>query len=78
MALDQNCLEQFGGVDSNSLCYLLNNSVPRNNNVDIIYVEPDIMQHSSYHDDAASLTNLFEARVDVFSILSVNCQSLNA
>ena len=35
------------------------------------------MQHSSYHDDA-SLTNLFEAIVDVFSILGLNCQSLNA
>ena len=59
-------LEQFGGVDSNSLCYLLNNNVPRNNNVDIIDVEPDIMQHSSYHDDD-SLTNLFEAKADAFS-----------
>ena len=53
MALDQFFLEQIGGVDSNSLCYLLNNNVPRNNNVYIIDVEPDIMQHSSYHDDAS-------------------------
>ena len=70
-------LEQFGGVDSNSLCYLLNNNIPRNNNVNIIDVEPDVIQHSSYHDDA-SLSNLFEARADVFSILSLNCQSINA
>ena len=77
MALDQLFLEQFGGVDSNSLCYLLNNNIPRNNNVNIIDVEPDVMQHSSYHDDA-SLSNLFEARADVFSILSLNCQSINA
>ena len=77
MALDHIFLEHFGGVDSNSLCYLLNNNVPRNNNVDIIDVEPDIMQHSSYHDDD-SLTDVFEAKSDVFSILSLNCQSLNA
>ena len=77
MVLDHICLEQFGGVDSNSLCYLLNNNVPRNNIVDIIDVEPDIMQQSSYHDDD-SLTNLFEAKADVFSILILNCQSLNA
>ena len=77
MVLDQHFLEQFGSVDSNSLCYLLNNNVPRNNNLDIIDVEPDVMQHSSYHDDAR-LSNLFEARVDVFIILSLNCQSLNA
>ena len=77
MVLDHIFLEQFGGVDSNSLCYLLNNNVPRNNNVDTIDVEPDINQHSSYRDDA-SLTNLFEARTYVFSILSLNCQSLNA
>ena len=77
MALDQLFLEQFGGVDSNSLCYLLNNNIPRNNNVNIIDVEPDVMQHSSYHDDA-SLSNLFEARADVFSIVSLNCQSINA
>ena len=30
-----------------------------------------------YHDDD-SLTNVFEAKADVFSILSLNCQSLNA
>ena len=58
-------------------CYLLNNNVPRNNNVDIIDVEPGIMQHSSYNDDD-SLTNLFEAKADALSILSLNCQSLNA
>ena len=67
MVLDHIFLEQFGGVDSNSLCYLQNNNVPRNNNVDIIDVEPDIiMQHSSYHDDD-SFTNLFDAKADVFS-----------
>ena len=56
------------------------NGSSKGHNVDIIDVEPDIMQHSSYHDDDASLTNLFEARVDVFSIivLSLNCQTLNA
>ena len=70
MVLDHIFLEQVGGVNSNSLCYLLNNNVPRNNNVDIIDVEPDIMQHSSYHDDD-SLTNLFEAKADVFSILPI-------
>ena len=43
MVLDHIFLEQFGGVDSNSLCYLQNNNVPRNNNVDIIDVEPDII-----------------------------------
>ena len=48
MALDQLFLEQFGGVDSNSLCYLLNNNIPRNNNVNIIDVEPDVMMMLAY------------------------------
>ena len=79
MVLDKICFKNHLEVstDSNSLCYLLNNNIPRNNNVNIIDVEPDVMQHSSYHDDA-SLSNLFEARADVFSILSLNCQSINA
>ena len=54
----------------------INNNVPRNSNTDMIFdVEPDVMQQSSYHDDG-SLTNLVEARTDVFSILNLNCQSL--
>ena len=77
MVHDQTFLEQFGGIDRNSLCYLLSNNVPRNNNIDNIDAEPDIIQHSPYHDDT-SLTNLFQAKENIFSILSLNCQSLNA
>ena len=73
MIHDQTFLEQFGSIDRNSLCYLLSNNVPRNNNIDNIDAEPDRIQHSPYHDD-----NLFQAKENIFSVLSLNYQSLNA
>ena len=70
---NQLILEHFGGVDANSLCNLLNNNLDN----DHVSDEPDILQQSSYYDDD-SLNNLFTEKADCFSILSLNCQSLNA
>ena len=70
---NQLILEHFGGVDANSLCNLLNNNLDN----DHVSDEPDILQLSSYYDDD-SLNNLFTDKADSFSILSLNCQSLNA
>ena len=62
-------LEHFGGLNANSLVHLLHNNTDND--------EPDFMQLSSYHDDD-SLNTLFNIKADSFSILSLNCQSLNA
>ena len=75
MVNDQVFLEQFGGVLNNSLHHLLNNNLAMNN--ENRADEPEIMQHSSYHDDH-SLHNIFKDKSSCFSILSLNCQSLNA
>ena len=69
---NQLILEHFGGVDANSLCNLLNNNLDN----DHVSDEPDILQLSSYYDD--SLNTLFTDKADSFSILSLNCKSLNA
>ena len=54
MADNQLILENFGGVDANSLCQLLNNTYDNDHPDD----EPNIVQMSSYYDDD-SLNNLF-------------------
>ena len=73
MTNKQNVLENFGGVDANSLCQLLNNNDDNDNPDD----EPNIVQRSSYYDDD-SLNNLFKDKGNSFCILSLNCQSINA
>ena len=73
MTNNQNVLEHFGGVNANSLCQLLNNNDDNDHQDD----EPNIMQISSYYDDD-SLNNLFKDKVNSFSILILNCQSINA
>ena len=73
MTNNQNVLEHFGGVNANSLCQLLNNNDDNDHQDD----EPNIMQISSYYDDD-SLNNLFKDKENSFSILSLNCQSINA
>ena len=73
MTNNQNVLEHFGGVNANSLCQLLNINDDNDHQDD----EPNIMQISSYYDDD-SLNNLFKDKVNSFSILSLNCQSINA
>ena len=70
---NQLIIEHFGSVDANSLCNLLNNNLDN----DHVSDEPDILQLSSYCDDD-SLNTLFTDKADSFSILSLNCQSLNA
>ena len=80
MINDLEVLEQFGGVETNSLCHLLNNHIDNNNNAindDHVAEESGVIRHSSYHDDT-SLSNLFQCKGNVFSILSLNSQSLNA
>ena len=71
--LNQTILENFGGVDANSLCQLLNNTYDNDHPDD----EPNIVQMSSYYDDD-SLNNLFRDKRNSFCILSLNCQSINA
>ena len=73
MTNNHNVLEHFVGVNANSLCQLLNNNDDNDHQDD----EPNIMQISSYYDDD-SLNNLFKDKVNSFSILSLNCQSINA
>ena len=73
MTNNQNVLEHFGGVNANSLCQLLNINDDNDHQDDV----PNIMQISSYYDDD-SLNNLFKDKVNSFSILSLNCQSINA
>ena len=73
MTNNQNVLEHFGGVNANSLCQLLNNNDDNDHQDD----ELNIMQISSYYDDD-SLNNLFKDTENSFSILSLNCQSINA
>ena len=73
MINNQNVLENFGGVNANSLCQLLNNNDDNDNPDD----EPNIVQMSSYYDDD-SLNNLFKDKGNSFCILSLNCQSINA
>ncbi len=47
MTNNRNVLENFGGVDANSLCRLLNNNDDNGHPDD----EPNIVQMSSYYDD---------------------------
>ena len=70
---NDNVLEQFGGVEANSLCRLLNTNLHHHHIAD----ELDVMQLSSYYDDD-SLNKLFKFKSDSFSILGLNCQCLNA
>ena len=64
-------LEYCGGIENNSLWHLLN---AQNNNIDD---EPEIIKHSPYYNDH-SLNNLFLKKGNIFNILSLNCQSINA
>ena len=70
---NDNVLEQFGGVETNSLCCLLNTNLHHDHIAD----ELDVMQLSSYYGDD-SLNKLFKYKSDSFSILGLNCQCLNA
>ena len=73
MTNNQNVLENFGGVNANSLCQLLNNNDDNVHPDD----EPNIVQMSSYYDDD-SLNNLFKDKGNSFCILSLNCRTINA
>ena len=56
---NDNILEQFGGVETNSLCRLLNTNLHHDDIAD----ELDVMQLSSYYDDD-SLNKLFKYKSD--------------
>ena len=73
MINNQSVLENFGGVNANSLCQLLNNNDDNDHPDD----EPNIVQMSSYYDDD-SLNNLLKDKGNSLGILSLNCQSINA
>ena len=67
-------LEYCRGIENNSLCHLLN---AQNNNTVDTEDEPEIIKHSPYYNDP-SLNNLFLKKGNIFNILSLNCQSINA
>ena len=71
MTNNQIILENFGGVNANSLCQLLNNDDDNDHPDD----EPNIVQMSSYYDDDIICSRIKEIH-SVF--LSLNCQSINA
>ena len=56
---NDNVLEQFGGVEANSLCRLLNTNLHQDHIAD----ELDVMQLSSYYDDDG-LNKLFNDKSD--------------
>ena len=66
-------LEYCGGIENHSLCHLLN---AQNNNT-VTDDEPEIIKHSPYYNDS-SLNNLFLKKGNIFNMLSLNCQSINA
>ena len=64
----------MGGIDNKLLCHLLN---AQNNNTVNTGDEPEIIKHSPCYNDS-SLNNLFLKKGNMFNILSLNCQSINA
>ena len=76
MADNQLILENFGGVDANSLCQLLNNTYDNDHPDD----EPNIVQMSSYYDDD-SLNNLFRDKKKIlyfeFTFPKYQCRILS-
>lgn len=75
MSNQNDVLEQYGGLQNNSLCNKLSNL---DNHIDCeLYEEPPILQISQYVDFEA-LIDILKEKDHVFKILSLNCQSLFA
>ena len=72
MSTNDRFLSNFGGLRANSLNHVLNND-----NSDSLDGEPIAFKHSSYIDDDELIYQLKTKR-NTFTILSLNCQSLNA
>ena len=74
MSDDEELLMQFGGLQRNSLNYLLNS---HNDKHDLNNIELETIKHSSYYGDQ-KLSNELISNPNYFNILSLNCESLNA
>ena len=71
---DYEFLLQFGGLQRNSLNFLLN---AKNNDQAINNDEIEIIKYSPYFDEI-KLKNEFKDKTDTFKVLSLNCESINA
>ena len=71
---DYEFLLQFGGLQRNSLNFLLN---ANNNDQAINNDEIEIIKYSPYFDEI-KLKNEFKDKTDTFKVLSLNCESINA
>ena len=67
-------LLQFGGLQRNSLNFLLN---ANSNDQAINNDEIEIIKNSPYFDEI-KLKNEFKDKTDTFKVLGLNCQSINA
>ena len=72
MSNDERFLSNFGGLRANDLNHVLNK-----NNSDSLDGEPMTFKHSSYIDDDELIDQL-KTKHNTFTILILNCQSLNA
>ena len=71
MSDDEELLMQFGGLQRNSLNYLLNS---HNDKHDMNNIELETIKHSSYYYDK-KLSNELISNPNYFNILSLNCES---
>ena len=71
---DYEFLLQFGGLQRNSLNFLLN---ANNNDQTINNDEIEIIKYSPYFDEI-KLKKEFKDKTDTFKVLSLNCESINA
>ena len=68
MVTNESMLENYGGLQINSLNHILSS-----NNDEV----PDVIQQSNYYDQE-SLAGIFTTNISSFNILSLNCQSIKA
>ena len=72
---NNNILAQIGGLHINSLNYILNKN--NDTNRDNLNGEPELIQHSPYYYDD-KITTWTTTESNTFTILSLNCASINA
>lgn len=70
--MDNTFLENFGGLNDNSLCHILSSYIDDENGEDN---QPNYITHSPYYEDKFSA---FTNQKNKFTILSSNIESLNA
>ena len=72
---NNNILAQIGGLHINSLNYILNKNNATNR--DNLNGEPELIQHSPYYYDD-KITTWTTTESNTFTMLSLNCPSINA